>query len=80
MEERRRCRATFILAFDWMVCCGLSYPVPAVGCDLLLNRIINHRRVDLTMNYAIGRTGMIERRWRLDQLRKIGNDVYWLTM
>ena len=60
-----------------MVCRALSYPVPAVGCDLLLNCIINHPRVDLMMNYLIGRTGMIEGRWCLAQLRKIGNDVYW---
>jgi len=30
-----------------MVCRALSYPVPAVGCGLLLNRIINHPRIDL---------------------------------
>jgi len=62
-----------------MVCRTLSYPVPAVGCDLLLNRRINHGRIDLMMNYLIGRTVMIEGRWCFAQLRKIGNDVYWLT-
>jgi len=63
-----------------MVFRALLYPVPAFYRDLLLNRIIYRLRVDLTMNYLIGRTRKDRKRLALGPIEMERKSVYWLTM